>query len=179
MVLPIGLLMIEHRLIEKMIAVMKKGLEKIKNTEKIDLNFITDIVDFIQIYADRCHHGKEEDILFRELKKKNTSTEHTKIMNELIEEHKFGRQKTKNLIAAKQKYSEGNTESLKEIIALLQELTDFYPKHIEKEDKHFFKPIMSYFTQQELDLLLQKEYQFDQNFIHQVYKDKVAFYQSK
>ena len=28
-------------------------------------------------------------------------------------------------------------------------MTDFYPKHIEKEDKRFFLPCMNYFTQEE------------------------------
>ncbi len=39
------------------------------------------------MYADRTHHGKEQDILFRDLEKKELSPNHTKIMGELLEEH--------------------------------------------------------------------------------------------
>jgi hemerythrin-like domain-containing protein len=36
------------------------------------------------MYADRTHHGKEEDILFRDLEKKSLPPNHTKIINELV-----------------------------------------------------------------------------------------------
>ncbi|HUU78421.1 MAG TPA: hemerythrin domain-containing protein [candidate division Zixibacteria bacterium] len=179
MVLPIGPLMIEHRLIERMIALMKKELVNIKETRKINLVFIDDAVNFIQSYADRCHHGKEEDILFKELSKKDLSSEHKKIMNELIEEHKWGRKITKELIEAKKMFTAGNVNSLKKIIQLLEELIDFYPKHIEKEDKHFFKPVMDYFSKEELNNLLEVEYAFDKNFIHKIYQDKITSYEKK
>ncbi|MFX0049145.1 MAG: hemerythrin domain-containing protein, partial [Candidatus Hermodarchaeota archaeon] len=63
--LPIGPLMAEHRIIEKMIALMQKEIEKIKKFNKVNPLFIDTAVDFIRMYADRTHHGKEEDILFR------------------------------------------------------------------------------------------------------------------
>ena len=65
--LPIGPLMIEHRLIEKMIKVMQQKVEAWKQEERINPEFIDVAVDFIRTYADKCHHGKEEDILFRDL----------------------------------------------------------------------------------------------------------------
>ena len=88
---PRGPLMIEHRLIEEMIGLIKKESSKIKKTKNIDPSFIDTAVDFIRIYADKTHHGKEEDILFRECTKKKMSKEDTKVMNELIEKHKFNK----------------------------------------------------------------------------------------
>jgi hemerythrin-like domain-containing protein len=175
--LPIGPLMIEHRLIERMIGIMENKLSEIKKSEKVDPNFIDVTVDFIRTYADQCHHGKEEDILFRELKKKELKQEHKKVMEELIEEHRWGRKTTKQLLQAKQQYIAGEAEALDKIVHLLQELTTFYPKHIEKEDKYFFKPIMDYFSSEELDALLQEEYHFDQEFIHNHYEKIVSSYE--
>jgi hemerythrin-like domain-containing protein len=65
--MPIGPLMIEHRLIERMIDVMKEELLLIEKKMKVNPEFIESVVDFFHTYADRCHHGKEEDILFRDL----------------------------------------------------------------------------------------------------------------
>jgi len=84
---PIGPLMKEHRLIEKMILLMEKEIEKMKKYNKANPLFIDIAVDFIRMYADRTHHGKEEDILFRDLEKKSLSANHNKIINELVEEH--------------------------------------------------------------------------------------------
>ena len=60
-----GPLMIEHRLIERMLSVIKNVLGKIESENKVDPVLVDTAVDFIRIYADRTHHGKEEDILFR------------------------------------------------------------------------------------------------------------------
>jgi len=65
--MPIAPLMIEHRLIERMIKVMKNEVNVISATGRARPEFIDAAVDFIRTYADRCHHGKEEDILFRQL----------------------------------------------------------------------------------------------------------------
>ena len=87
----IGLLTREHRLIERIVKILEKELIKIKKTGKLDTNTILGGFDFFRIYADRTHHGKEEDILFRELAKKEISVEHKRIINNLLEDHKFAR----------------------------------------------------------------------------------------
>ena len=66
---PRGALMIEHRLIEKVLAVVKKRLAN-WNENNFDPLFLDAVVDFITVYADRTHHGKEEDILFKTLERK-------------------------------------------------------------------------------------------------------------
>lgn len=65
-----GPLRIEHRLIERMLSVIRKILAEIESKHGVDPVFDDTAVDFIRVYADRTHHGKEEDILFRELNNK-------------------------------------------------------------------------------------------------------------
>jgi hemerythrin-like domain-containing protein len=176
--MPIGPLMIEHRLIEKMIEVIKKELDRIKVLQDINPTFITTLVDFIRNYADLCHHGKEEKILFRELIKKSLSLEHKKILDELIEEHKFGRVTVSRMDSANDRYVKGNHTALSEVVECMAFFADFYPKHIEKEDKHFFLPVMEYFSQEEKDAMLSEGFEFDQNLIHQKYNDVVKHSES-
>jgi hemerythrin-like domain-containing protein len=177
--MPIGPLMIEHRLIEKMIALMDEEITKMKQFNKANPLFIDTAVDFIRMYADRTHHGKEEDILFQDLKKKDLSPNHDKIMGELVEEHKWARSMVGKLIDEKNEYEKGNINKLKEIINTIRELTEFYPKHIEKEDKHFFIPVMKYFTQEEQDKMLDEFWEFDKTLIHEKYKKVVENLQDK
>jgi hemerythrin-like domain-containing protein len=68
---PIGPLMIEHRLIERMVKLLAAELEKIKKMSYANISLVNVGVDFFRTYADRTHHGKEEEILFRELHKKS------------------------------------------------------------------------------------------------------------
>ncbi len=168
--LPIGPMMIEHRLIERMIKVMDFKLREMKAGRKADTAFIDKAVDFIRTYADRCHHGKEEDILFRELKKRPIAEDHGRIMEELIEEHREGRKITGELVEANARYLAGDSKALEDILQCIQTLVDFYPGHIEKEDKHFFIPVMRYFSKDEQDAMLKEGYAFDQGLIHEKYR---------
>ena len=172
--LPIGPLMIEHRLIERMIKLMDKALERAEKKKEVNTRFIETATDFIRAYADRCHHGKEEDILFRELQTRNLSEEHRNIMDELIQEHQWGRKTTGRLVQANQQYSGGDKEALSTIVECMRALTEFYPKHIEKEDKQFFIPVMGYFTQEEKDAMLREGYEFDSRLLHEEYRHIVA-----
>jgi hemerythrin-like domain-containing protein len=177
--MPIGPLMKEHRLIEKMILIMRNEIEKMQQYNKANPLFIDIAVDFIRIYADRTHHGKEEDILFRDLEKKGLSPNHNKIMEELIEEHVWARNVVGKLVDAKNQYVKGKIETLSEIINLMSQLIEFYPKHIEKEDKHFFIPVMKYFTKDEQDQMLQEFWDFDKTLIHEKYEKVVESLQEK
>jgi hemerythrin-like domain-containing protein len=166
---PRGPLMIEHRLIEEMIELIKRESSKIRETKNVEPSFIDTAVDFIRIYADKTHHGKEEDILFRECARKKMTEEDTKVMNELIEEHKFGRKTVGELVAAKEDYVKGK-DTLNIILDKLDTLVEFYPKHIEKEDKNFFLNSEKYFTEDELQEMLEEFWNFDKKMIHEKYK---------
>lgn len=170
---PIGPLMIEHRLIEKMIGFLEKELCNIETSKKANSEFICSAVDFFRTYADRTHHGKEEDILFKELNKKPLSAEHRKIMDELIAEHVIARQNVKGLLEATQKYSMGENRSLENIASHLKAIIGLYPAHIQKEDKRFFIPVMDYFSAKEQQAMLTAFFNFDKGMIHEKYRNMV------
>jgi len=168
-----GPLMIEHRLIERMISTIKVLLLQIESTQTVDPVFVDKVVDFIRTYADRTHHGKEEDILFRELSKRALSAKDQRVMKELIEEHVFGRQVTKTLVEANTRYRNSDESALADIIDQLRILTGFYPNHIEKEDKVFFPAYSVYLTNEEDQKMLSEFYKFDQRMIHEKYRSVV------
>jgi hemerythrin-like domain-containing protein len=156
-----------------MIDVMKEELVLIEKEKKVDPEFIEMAVDFIRTYADRCHHGKEEDILFRDLGGKKLTDEHKCTMEELVEEHRWGRKTTGRLVEANTRYIQGNKEALSAIMDCIKSLVEFYPRHIEKEDKHFFIPCMDYFTEAEKEAMLKEEWEFDKSLIHEKYRSIV------
>jgi hemerythrin-like domain-containing protein len=167
--LPVEALMNEHRLIERMIPLIRKELLKMEATTAVNSKFVEIIVDFIRIYADRCHHGKEEGILFRQLSNKPISTEHATMMRELIEEHVYARKTTSNLEKANLRYVNGDVAAREDVGKLLNDLAEFYTKHIQKEDTQFFYPSMEYFSPQEQELMLQEFWAFDRKIVHEKY----------
>lgn len=165
-----GPLMIEHRLIEQMLSIIGGKLEHVEKIQSIDPYFVDAAVDFIRVYADRTHHGKEEDILFRDLRNKRLSEIDQKLMNELIEEHIFGRNTTKALIESNTRYRDGEKASFVQIIECLKTLINFYPKHIKKEDDIFFPASRIYFSEEEDQAMLAEFWEFDRKMIHEKYK---------
>lgn len=174
MMKPPGPLMIEHRLIERMVKLLAGELENMTVRTEADPHFIQTAVDFFRTYADRTHHGKEEDILFRRLEQKSVFGENETMMNRLIQEHVWAREAVGKLSDANQQYLAGNRDALSEMSYQLEKLVKFYPQHIEKEDKHFFLPVMDYFSEAEQQAMLEDFGEFDRKMIHEKYKKTVA-----
>ena len=164
--LPIAPLIKEHRLIERMMAVMRRKTAQAEESGVPDVRFIDVAVDLIRTYADRLHHGKEEGILFKALAAKPLTDEHRQMMDELVNEHQFGRETTDRLVAAKHRFVNGESSARIEIIDCLFSFADYYPKHVEKEDLRFFVPVMSYFTPEEHEQMLAEVHEFDRRFAH-------------
>jgi len=171
---PIAPLMIEHRLIEHMVALLKIELDRIGAYGRIDPDFIDNAVSFMKEFSDISHHGKEEKILFAELSKKPLAREMKKMMDDLIEEHRFMRKLVNDLVRAKDNYMQLNPDAKAQIIACLNSLAEFYPPHIEKEDKHFFIPAMDYLSDGEKDSMLRAFQEFDSLLFHDEYRMMVT-----
>jgi len=177
--MPIGPLMIEHRLIERMIKVLQVEVSRIARTEAVDPVLVDSAVDFIRTYADRTHHGKEEDILFTALAGKDLSSEDRKVMEELVNEHVYARQVVRELVEAKEHYLEGDRGAVKAVVERLEALVGLYPGHIVKEDKVFFPASMKYLSRSEQDTMLEEMWKFDRGMIHEKYKSVVERFEHK
>ena len=171
---PIGPLMQEHRLIERMVHILEKELIKIRETGKVDSYLIFSAIDFFRVYADRTHHGKEEDILFRELSKKHLSESHKELMDTLVDDHIVARKTVGALMDANNYIVKVNKGSTKEIILHLEKLVALYVRHISTEDKEFFYPCLEYFSKEEQDDILHVFWEFDRKMIHEKYTQIVS-----
>lgn len=161
--------MIEHRLIEKMLRIAGSGLDIIIKNKKVNPVFIDIVVDFIKTYADRTHHGKEEDILFKKLENKKLSIDDSRAMNDLISDHLIARKAVSGIAEANDRYTAGDLTAIDMIIDNLSFLINFYPGHIIKEDKIFFPNTEKYFTDEELIEMLDDFRDFDKEMIHEKY----------
>jgi hemerythrin-like domain-containing protein len=170
---PRGPLMIEHRLIEKMLRIISAEITEIEKGKAIDPLFIDAAVDFIRVYADKTHHGKEEDILFKQLAEKKLAEEDARQMRELVEEHGEARRKVRELVEAKERLVAGDTGASSAILASMRWLVDFYPVHIAREDREFFPRTEKYFSDTELSRMLDEFWELDRRMIHEKYENLV------
>ncbi len=151
----------EHVHIMKVIVAIKREIEDIKKTRKVDVGFIDTVVDFIRSYADKTHHGKEEDILFRMLASKPMVEKERHMMVELLDEHVLARQIIAELMDATKKYLDGE-DTVNIILEKLETLVELYPDHINKENNTFFPDSDKYFTEEEQASMLAEGQAFDE-----------------
>ena len=119
-------LIAEHRMIKRWLALIPKLLENLNLADSEDRQLINQGIDFIASYADRLHHGKEEEILFASF---DTSAD---IFQVIYADHRRARELTKAMLAALTDSDCGKlAEHLLDYATLLVE-------HIDKEDKVLF-----------------------------------------
>ncbi|MDO8647652.1 MAG: hemerythrin domain-containing protein [Candidatus Diapherotrites archaeon] len=128
---PTAILSNEHKNIMKVIQALNNECESIEGGGKIDRAFFEKAIDFIRNYADRFHHAKEEDILFKEVCKDSVEM-HCNPTEQMLFEHDAGRNFVKGMEEGLQKNDKGKVlENARGYAQLLQE-------HIYKEDNIFY-----------------------------------------
>jgi hemerythrin-like domain-containing protein len=122
-------LMQEHQLILKTNQLMNKAasLSKNENNPFPILEVGRPFIDFIRFFADRFHHAKEEEILFKFLNLDGV-LEHCNPIPQMLHEHDLGRALVKRMQEAI-----GNQDRGEFIDAMLT-YTNLLSDHIYKED---------------------------------------------
>jgi hemerythrin-like domain-containing protein len=57
----------EHRRIERVLASLEAYADEVRSGRRLARSEALDFGEFFRSYADACHHGKEEDLLFRRM----------------------------------------------------------------------------------------------------------------
>lgn len=166
---PADVLLAEHDLIRRVITVLDRESERIGEGRDVDPVFIDRIVDFIYTYAERVHHGKEEEVLFRELDSRPLSPEHRQMMERLVREHVEMRHLAEDLVEAREEYAEGGEDALQTVKDTIDRLNDLYPDHFQTEEQTFFPAAQSYLDDSEKEAILEAMRLHDRAMIHEKY----------
>ena len=130
----IELLVEEHKIIKRMLAVVRGFSIKVLNNEEMDYNDFNKVIDFVRNYADSHHHSKEETILFKKMSEVLGERIANGPIMGMLTEHDLGRLFISNLETALQKFKAGDNDSRVDIIANAIAYTDLLNRHIDKED---------------------------------------------
>ena len=120
---PVKKLVDEHVLIKRLLALIPAIVEFTESSLRVDRDLILRCVDFIRTYADKYHHMKEEDILFKYVDDK------AEIIQVMFKDHDTGRGHVRQVVEGAEK---GNKAQIKEHLLAYRELLT---QHIKKEDE--------------------------------------------
>lgn len=145
----------EHKLIKRMIDVLENAVNRLGKGEIAEPVIFEQATDFIRNFADKFHHAKEEDILFKEMVKKGMPEKDSPIEAMLIE-HDQGRAFVKGVIKSTDEWKKGNKKAIAEIIRNARGYIELLREHIEKEDDILYPLAERMFTEEEKDKLIEK-----------------------
>tara|TARA_Y100000310_G_C20497588_1_gene722319 strand:- start:139 stop:675 length:537 start_codon:yes stop_codon:yes gene_type:complete len=130
MIKPTRILTNEHKNILKVITAVENECAALERGKSINKAFFEKVIDFIRNYADRLHHGKEEDILFKEFNKRaEAGATHCNPVQQMLHEHELGRGFVKGM-------EDGLNENNKaKLIKNANQYASLLIEHIYKEDE--------------------------------------------
>lgn len=131
----IELMVEEHVNIMRMLKVVRIACNKIIQGQEINYDDFDKMIDFIRVYADVHHHGKEEKFLFKEMVDRLGKMGNNLITHGMLVEHDWGRLFIRELDEALNRVKEGDDESRLDVIANAVGYANHLARHIGKEDQ--------------------------------------------
>lgn len=140
----------EHRVIERILPVLEEAAGRLAKGSVVDEDVFPKIIDFMRVFADRCHHAKEEAELFPVLKEAGVDTEGG-LIGALMDEHEEARALVGKLAGLSGSLDEEETAA--EIDATVRVYSRLLRMHIEKEDITLFPLVDRTLSQQQQMML--------------------------
>jgi hemerythrin-like domain-containing protein len=120
---PLKKLVDEHTLIKRWVAMIPRVINYLNLASESDRQLIRQGIDFIQGYADKYHHAKEEDVLFK------CFDENLNIIKTMCADHENARSRVRQMLAALDRQDKAT------LAKQLEAYHDLLTEHIQKEDE--------------------------------------------
>ena len=134
----------EHKIILLVLESAEHEVRSIQDTGKVHADRIEKMLDFFRNFADRCHHAKEENLLFMKMRKG--------ILGEsgpiavMLMEHAEGRKRLKAVSDALLQAREGDASAIGIVKDNLSAYIELLRNHIKKEDNILYPMADQLFT---------------------------------
>lgn len=145
----------EHEGIKIMLDIMEKIADDIRKGKDLNVPHYENILDFIKGFADKCHHGKEEEVLFPAMEKKGFQHDSGPIAV-MLEEHEQGRSFIRTLNKAFNEYKNGNKNVTNSIVQNSMSYVHLLRNHIEKENHALFMMADNVLSESEQEKILEE-----------------------
>jgi len=123
----------EHRIIERVLSVLQSLVAKMESGVNPECDALNHCVQFFRLFADACHHAKEEDLLFPVLESRGIPREGGPI-GVMLHEHAQARGLTKEMGEALAEIEAGSADGKERFQTAARHYVSLLSNHIQKED---------------------------------------------
>jgi len=127
----------EHKAILQMLEIINAVCERLQAGQSVNPDHLEQIVEFIQDFADRCHHGKEEEFLFKAMEEAGIPRQGGPI-GVMMNEHETGRGFVKDMSDAVREYRDGDSKAGLKFADYALNYSELLTSHIHKENNILF-----------------------------------------
>ena len=122
----------DHGRIMKLFAAWQKMLGKLEQPKQSRQEAFAECINLVETFIDKCHHGKEDEILFPAMES-SKRPEVTSLIEDLRSEHKTGRSMLEAIKLEFKAFPQPNG-SAEKLIQLCEGYIDLFRKHIRREN---------------------------------------------
>ncbi len=170
----------EHEGILAMLAVVEKAAFRLRDGKPIPKDLMSNAADFFSNFADKCHHGKEEDRLFPKMAQYGIPEQDGPIAVMKME-HNHGRALIRAMREGAARYADGDTRAVSPLVSNTLEYVELLREHIYKENQILFMMADQVIPEIEQSALVRDYEAFEANVmgagVHERYHAMIAEYQ--
>lgn len=149
---PSEVLMGEHRVIEAVLECLDRAAADVEKGT-VDGKTFRESLGFFRTFADRCHHHKEEQLLFPALEQHGVPREGGPI-GVMLDEHEYGRRCLQNIEQALEGAERGDGAARRQLVREAHNYSSMLRDHILKEDEVLFPMADAHLTAGEQEQIL-------------------------
>lgn len=127
----------EHQIILRVLSVLRILITRHDAGKEFELQSFRTAVKFFKLFADACHHAKEEDLLFPALEARGIPREGGPI-GVMLEEHRMARELTARMADALDAQAKGERDAERAFKEAARNYIALLESHIFKEDNVLF-----------------------------------------
>jgi len=127
----------EHEGIKLMLEILSVVCAKLKSGQDLNQEHFTKMLEFLKVFVDKCHHGKEEDLLFPAMEEAGVLKEDGPI-GVMLMEHNQGRGYIKGMSEAFDRFKKEDRNASAKIVENGESYIALLTQHIYKENNVLF-----------------------------------------
>lgn len=145
----------EHQAVLLLLSILRKIREKIEKKEEIPPQHLEEILEFFKVFIDKCHHKKEEGVLFPLIVGAEI-VEEKGLVGDLLRDHTVLHDYVKVINEAFSGYKARDPKDTERLMEAARSYITLLTEHINKEDKVLFKLAEENFSTEEDERILEK-----------------------
>ncbi|MDO8498486.1 MAG: hemerythrin domain-containing protein [bacterium] len=128
----------EHQAVLLLLSILRKIREKIGRKEEIPSQHLEEILEFFKVFVDKCHHKKEEGILFPMITGAEIPEEKG-LIGDLLRDHAILHEYVKVIDESFTGFKAGDQRNVERLMEAAKSYITLLTEHISKEDDILFE----------------------------------------